>query len=444
LAERFGLARGASLIVAYSGGLDSHVLLHLLAALRAEADFVLRAVHVDHALQPASADWAEHCRRVCAALSVPCQVERLTVVAAPGEGLESAARRARYGALARHLASGEILLTAHHRDDQAETVLLQLLRGAGVHGLRAMPAVSPFGAGWHWRPLLAWRRRALEDYARRHGLEWIEDASNLDTAHARNFLRQRVLPLIETRWPAASDVIARSAEHAAEAAMLLDQLAREDLVRCRQEEGGGAQQSLSVGCLRALEPARQRNLLRFWIRASGLKPPPAAILDEILAQGMRAATRSGSAVVHWPGGEVRRYRDRLSVHVATRPLAAPSPSTAAGLELLWEPPAPLVIPGVGRLRAEPVTGEGLARARLEGRRLRVRFRRGGETCRLGGHRRRLKKLLQEAGIPPWERARLPLVYAGEELVAVGDRWICDGYAALEGEPGWRLVIEPAD
>ncbi len=403
----------------------------------------LRAVHVDHGLQPTSAAWAQHCRRVCAALEIPCHVERLTLAAdaEPGEGLEAAARRARYAVFARHLGPGEILLTAHHRDDQAETVLLQLLRGAGVHGLRGMPADSPFGAGRHWRPLLAWRRRALEDYARRHALEWIEDRSNLDVAYARNFLRHRVLPLIETRWPAAAEVIARAAGHAAEAAALLDRMAAEDLARCRHEGGeeeGGEAGELAVACLRALEPGRQRNLLRFWIRAHGLEVPPAAILDQIMAQCLRAATRSGLARVHWPGGEVRRHRNRLSVH-ASAPIPPPDP----GLELPWEPPSTLEIPGVGRLRVEPMTGAGLARERLAGRRLAVRLRRGGETCRLGGHRRRLKKLLQEAGIPPWERARLPLVYADEELIAVGDRWICDGFAAGAGEPGWRLVFEKA-
>ncbi len=428
LVGRFGLASGACLIVAYSGGLDSHVLLHLLAQLRGSSGWRLRAVHVDHRLQPASAAWAEHCRRVCMALDVACTIERVEVALARAEGLESAARRARYAALARHVGPGEILLTAHHRDDQAETLLLQLLRGAGVHGLRAMPAAAPFGAGRHLRPLLGYRRRALEDYAQRQGLQWIEDASNFDIGLSRNFIRHRVLPLLERRWPNAVPALARAADHAAEAAALLDQLAAEDLSGCASGEQG-----LALSLLNALAEPRRRNLLRYWLRARGLKPPTAVVLEQILAQCARV-TRSGLAIVRWPGGELRRYRDVLTAR-------APEPEPDPWLELTWTPPAPLAIPGVGRLIVETTTGGGISPARVAGRRLRVRLRRGGETCRLRGHRHKLKKLLQEARVPPWERARLPLVYADEELVAIGDRWVCDGFVAEAGEMGWRLVLE---
>lgn len=386
-------------------------------------------MHVNHGLQPDSAAWEEHCRRVCAALDVACAIERIEVVRARAEGLESAARRARYAALARHVGAGEVLLTAHHRDDQAETLLLQLLRGTGVHGLRAMPSAAPFGAGRHLRPLLGYRRRELEVYARRHGLKWIEDTSNLDLALARNFLRHRVLPLLESRWPGAVPALARAADHAAEAAAMLDEIAAADLASCRHAEGEG----LALGRFNALAEPRRRNLLRYWLRERGLKPPPATILEQILAQCART-TRSGLAFVRWPGGELRRYRDVLSAQT-------PQPPPDPRLVLPWAPPAPLAIPGVGRLIVEPVTGRGLSPARIAGKQLAVRLRRGGETCRLRGHRHKLKKLLQDAGVPPWERARLPLVYADGELAAIGDRWVCDGFAAETGERGWRLVLE---
>jgi tRNA(Ile)-lysidine synthase len=389
----------------------------------------LRVVHVDHGLQPASAAWAEHCRAVCEALGVPCLVERIAVRRTRGDSTESAARRIRYAVLAGHVGPREVLLTAHHRDDQAETVLLQLLRGAGPHGLAAMPSVAPFGAGRHARPLLAFRRQALAAYARREGLRWIEDTSNVDLGIARNFIRHRVLPLLEAHRPGAVEALARAAANAAEAAALLDGIAETDLASC---ESGPA---LKVSGLNALPLPRRRNLLRYWIRRRGFRAPPSAILEQVLDQSGRE-TRSGLAAVRWPGGEVRRYRGEITVHV---PEAAPDPR----LDLPWVPPAPLDIPGIGRLRAAAATGEGLSQARLAGKALRVRLRRGGESCRLPGkaHRHKLKKLLQERGLPPWERRRLPLIYAGEELAAVGDLWVCEPYAARPGEPGWRLVLE---
>lgn len=426
-----GLTPGASLIVAYSGGLDSHVLLHALARLRREeGGWTMRAVHVDHGLQPASAAWAEHCRAVCAALGVPCLVERLVVRRARGESTESAARRMRYAALARHLGPGEVLLSAHHRDDQAETVLLQLLRGAGPHGLAAMPSVAFFGAGRHARPLLAFRRRALAAYAQQEGLRWIEDASNVDLGIARNFIRHRVLPLLEAHRPGVVEALARVAANAAEAAALLDGIAETDLALC---ESGPA---LKVARLNALPLPRRRNLLRYWVRRRGFRAPPAAILEQMLDQFGRE-TRSGLAVIRWPGGEVRRCRGEITVH-APEP-APPDPR----LDLPWVPTAPLDIPGIGRLRAVAVSGEGLSQARLANKALRVRLRRGGEACLLPGrvHRHKLKKLLQQRGLSPWERRRLPLVYADEELAAVGDLWVCEPYAARPGEPGWRLVLE---
>ena len=201
LVDRLGLTLATPLRVAYSGGIDSHVLLHALVALRQSATWRISAIHIDHGLQPASADWALHCRRVCSDLKIDCAVERIDVSRVKEDGVEAAARRARYACLGRRLAAGEALLTAHHRDDQAETLMLQLLRGSGIHGLAAMPEVAPFGVGRLARPLLSFTRAALKRYAACHGLEWIEDVSNEDTRLARNFLRRRVFPLLAERWP---------------------------------------------------------------------------------------------------------------------------------------------------------------------------------------------------------------------------------------------------
>ncbi|OGI37123.1 MAG: tRNA lysidine(34) synthetase TilS, partial [Candidatus Muproteobacteria bacterium RBG_16_64_10] len=232
LLERLKLSPATRFQLAYSGGLDSHVLLHALAQLQRTHGLNLGAVHVDHGLQAASRDWAQHCARICAALGIPCIIERVQVPDARADGLEAAARRARYACLARHVGAGDALLTAHHLDDQAETVLLQLLRGAGVHGLAAMPAIAPFSAGVLARPLLGFTRTALAHYARAEKLQWIEDSSNRDLRRARNLVRHQVLPLLQQRWPAAVRQLAQTARHAAEAAALLDDLAGADLGAC--------------------------------------------------------------------------------------------------------------------------------------------------------------------------------------------------------------------
>lgn len=399
--------------------------------LRPVSGYALRALHVHHGLQPAADSWARHCEAVCTALGVPCAVERVRVDGVAADGLEAAARRARYACLARLLLPGEALLTAHHQDDQAETVLLQLLRGAGIPGLAAMPGLAPFAAGFHARPLLGFPRAALERYAREQDLSWIEDPSNRALEIGRNLIRHRVLPLLRERWPSAGRQLAQAARHAAEAAELLDELAEADLAACVAEGD-----SLRILALRRLPPARQRNLLRYWIRARGFRVPSAKQLELLQAQLDREpCTRH--ATIRWRGAELRRYRDTLVLRADT---ALPVMAGA----LTWDGTRPLLLPSLGQqLRLAPAQGRGLSRARLDGALFRVRFRQGGETCRLPerGHHRKLKKLLQEAGVPPWERARLPLLFVNDALAAVGDRWVCEPFAAKPGEPGWVVVLE---
>lgn len=405
--------------------------MHALAGLRAEIGIRLSAIHVDHGLHPASQDWAEHCRRVCSALGVPMVVERVRVASGHDSGLEAAARQARYEALAGCIGPGELLVTAHHQDDQAETLLLQLLRGSGVSGLAAMPEIAPFGQGWHARPLLGFRRTALGDYARRQGLAWIEDTSNLDTRLARNFLRHRVLPMLEERWPAAVECLARSAGHAAEAARLLAEVAADDAARCVTADG-----AIHVPSLLRLAAQRRRNVLRHWIRSAQRVPPATNELTEILAR-VEEAPRTRHAAVSLARGEMRRYRDCLWF------VPAGAQRKAHGA-LAWNPAVPLPLPGADLLlRAVETVGAGLSCARLSGRALEVRFRTGGERLQRAGAgvHQRLKKLLQESGIPPWLRRRVPLVYVDGELAAIGDRWVADAFAARADEAGWVLVID---
>jgi len=415
------------LILGYSGGVDSHVLLHLLVSQRrAWEGRMLMAVYVDHGLQPASARWGQHCAEVCRALAVDFELLRVDARPQPGESPEASARRARYQALATLVGEREALLTAHQRDDQAETLLLQLLRGAGPHGLAAMPLVAHLERGLLWRPLLNVERADILAYAEYHGLQWIEDASNLSRELDRNYLRHDILPLLKARWPAVNATLARSARLCAEAAALLDDLADLDLVQAATERPD----CLVIPGLRALDEKRQRNALRRWFRQLHLPPPNAVHLEHIMRDAS-AASRDRQPLIHWPGCEVRRYRDWL---YAMAPLPPHDPNRIFPLSPeLTE----LSIPDVGQLRLSRVQGQGVRLGALVGNALTVRFRQGGERFRPVGrsHSQELKKLLQEAGIPPWERDRLPLLYVNKSLAAVVGLGVSAEWAARAREEG---------
>jgi tRNA(Ile)-lysidine synthase len=432
LANELAGLRPAGFLIAHSGGLDSTVLLHAAASLRRDLP-PLRAVHIDHGLQAASASWTDHCRRFCDAMMIEFIARQVQVDLRSGEGLEAAARRARYAALAELLRPGECLLTAHHLDDQAETVLLQLLRGCGPHGLAAMAPVDSFAAGTHARPLLALEREDLLDYAVAAGLDWIEDPSNSDTRLRRNYLRHDILPRLRRYWPAVSRTLARSAKHAAAAAELLDERAEEDLADLL----GPGPDMLSVRGLAGLSRARADNVLRRWLRSLSLPLPATAQLERVHTEVLPARV-DAMPLLSWPGGEIRRYRDWL---YAMEPL----PVLDGGLVLRWEDPgSPLALPGGASLSARLVKGGGL---RTDLAPLVVRFRQGGERFRpamRGGHAHSLKGLLQEAGVPPWLRSHLPLLFrddgdAAHEPVAVAGVGIAEGCRAGESGAGWQLT-----
>ena len=434
LFDELRLPPGTHFKLAYSGGLDSHVLLHALAALRSQYSFSLSAIYIDHGVQASAAAWGEHCARHCAELGVAFASERIQVNGVDQHGFEAAARHTRYAALLAALSPGEILLTAHHRNDQAETVLLQLLRGTGVAGLAAMPRRAAFGAGELLRPLLGFTRAALHAYATEHQLHWIEDPSNRELRLRRNFLRAEILPRLATLWPEVDGMLARTARHAAETLELLDETGAQDLSSCRQA-AQYCPDALSIAAVARLSTAHQRNLLSYWLRQQGLRVPGTRTLNEVLAQ-LRHTPRSQHACVRWPDAQIWRYRDLL--------VAVPNqPEPDAQLDVVWNLRTPLELPGIGRLHAEPVRGRGLATARLNSG-LRVRLRRGGESLLLPGrhHHHALKKLLQAEGLSPWLRARLPLLYVDENLAAVADRWVCAPYAAQAGEEGLVIVWEP--
>lgn len=412
--------------VAYSGGPDSSALLHALVRMAGDRPGVrLRALHVDHRLQPLAAEWGEHCRRVCEALGLPLEVRVLDRAPAAGDSIEAWARRERYREFRESLAPGELLFAAHHRDDQAETLLLQLLRGSGPKGLAAMAAAAPLGEGWLLRPLLSLRREDLAAYVRDQDLHVVQDPSNEDLRRPRNFLRRRLLPLVKSRWPACVATLARAAELQSELLSAMDELAQADLAAVSADGG----RTLAVAALEGLSPERRHLVLRAWVAQAGL-PHPARRHVGQMERDLLGPSPGRSGRVGWPGAEVRRYRDSLYV-------MAPLPAPVTGRVYRWEPGQTLDLPQ-GRLRLRPAEGLGIRCDMLESACLTVRFRRGGERCRPAGHphSRPLKKLLQDAGIPPWERPWIPLVYLEEDLAAVVGHWICEPFAAGPGEAGW--------
>ncbi|MFK0311322.1 tRNA lysidine(34) synthetase TilS [Pseudomonas sp. NPDC090233] len=389
--------------IAFSGGLDSTVLLHLLADhARTHATPPLHAIHIHHGLQPAADTWPEHCKAVCERLGIKLTIIRVQI--APGASLEQAARNARYSAFQESLSSGDVLFTGQHRDDQAETLLFRLLRGAGLRGLTAMPVQRPLGQGILARPLLNVSRAQLHNYAQAHGLSWIEDPSNTDTAFARNFLRGEVFPLLQQRWPQASQNLARSAEHLGEALGLLDELAQADLAVA----GEGAPaiwsslDSLDLATLAALSPARQRNALQYWLSLRTRLPDSrhwAGWAD------LRDAAIDAQPVWQLTDGKLARSHGRI--WWLSGDWLQP---VADGLR--WEQPtSPLPLPGNGSVSLQGSTpGD-----------LRIAYRRGGEVLDVPGRGKRdLKRLLNELQVPHFMRGRLPLLYSGERLLAVAN------------------------
>ena len=429
--------------VAYSGGLDSHVLLHALAQLRSQLNNELRAIHIHHGLHPQADYWATHCQQVCGALAIPCEVIRVNVRIAPRESLEANARTARYDAIAQLLVPDDVVLTAQHADDQAETLLLQLLRGAGVAGLAAMPPVSRLEPGWLVRPLLIYTRAQLHAYAQQAHLHWIEDSSNADTRFERNFLRHEIMPLLQQRWPSVSQIFSRAARHQAEADELVQTLAEEDLHSVASNlqgfknlegfenlAGFNNPAQLFLPALARLSPARQRNVLRFWLKKLGLPLPSTVQLQHIFSDILTARV-DRQPLVRWHGGEVRRYRN----HLFAMPNLPPVPEVSH--PLTWTLPQPLRLP-LGELTVNEVQGRGIALP--AGTELQVRFRQGGETFRWREHQRVVKKLLQSAQLPPWYRPFIPFIYLENTLIAIPSIGIADGLVAQNGEKGWEIQL----
>lgn len=416
--------------MALSGGRDSVVLLHALKRLQlfSRATFQLSALHVHHGLSANADAWSDFCTEFCDENAIPLQIVRVDVPRDSGEGLEASARRARHGVFAR--CETDLLALAHHQDDQAETVLLNLLRGAGIAGAAGMLAERSQVQGPSLvRPLLNVPRQFIDAYAVEHGLRWIEDESNADVHFRRNFLRQAIIPQLEEKFPGTKKSLARAAAHFAEGAALLDDLAALDRSAVATPAG-----RIGLAAFNALPAPRARNLLRFEWLASGFRAPDTRWIEEALRQ-LATATSLSETCLTTPDGQLHVYRGEIYI--------APGPVAPPAQPLLWNDDESLLWAG-GRVRFMAEQGAGIRRSLLTEGRVFLKTRQGSE--RLQPHakrpRRDLRKLLQEAAIPPWERLRLPLLWSDEKLVWVGGIGIDAAFSCPPEEPGILPVWEP--
>ncbi len=410
-------------VVAFSGGIDSTVLLHALASAKALCKVPLVAVHVDHGLHADSAAWDTQCRAVAQSLGIEYFSRKAHVSRSDPGGPEAAARDARYAILGGLLQQNDWLISAHHENDQAETLLLNLLRGSGLTGIAGIAPVREFGPGYLVRPMLGISGATIRAYADRHCLSWIDDPSNTDTTFDRNFLRQKILPVLAARWPAVATRLRQSADLAAEASELLAELADIDIA------ASPAADRLDIRALSLLSRARQRNLIRQAVRRVGLPAPPATRLYQAVHE-LIPARSDAQPLVAWDGAEIRRYRDHLYIltplaEVPKDPVTRLSPEHALDLGV-----------GQGSLVLQLADGVGIDRS-VAAQGLEVRYRKGGEEIALPGqpHRHKLKNLLQDRGVVPWMRERIPMLYSAGRLVAVADLWVA---AEFLGEGGYSV------
>lgn len=418
-----GITPQQSLVVAFSGGLDSTVLLALAVRFAKEQGVAVRAVHIKHGLQAVGDAWPAHCAKVAAELGVSCDTIEVQVQLGPRISVEAAARQARYQAFSQAMNEHDILLTGHHLDDQAETLLLALKRGAGLAGLASMPLKRAFGPGQQWRPLLASSRQSLAVFAEQAGLQWVEDPSNSKSDFDRNFLRNRIFPLLLAQWPSFSHTVARSAQLCAEQMTLASEIAASDVAPLMNPHGG-----LQVAGLQALSVARRNNALRYWLQQQAVQTSRVQLAT--LWQEVALARADASPCMVLGQQQLRRYQGVLYV---VEEQVKPQPLTDLVSEQWLDA-------GVGWLRLRWVEQGATLFGELDLTQLQLAFNQPGLRAQPVGRvgSRPLKKLWQEYAIPPWLRPQMPLLIGGEQLIAVPGLFVSAPYSPLASAPGWQL------
>lgn len=419
--------------VAFSGGLDSTVLLHLLVNRRpAWLQGTIRAIHVDHSIHPESVHWAAHCGEVAAGYGVPLVTRKVVPGVLRRANLEASARRERYRLIAEEMAPDDLLVTAHHLNDQSETLLLQLFRGGGIRGTAGMGDYSRHHGFALFRPLLEIDRDALERYARSHQLSWIEDPSNELCEQDRNYLRNQLLPPLRHRWRGLDLTLARASRLQAEASGLLDELAQQDLIQVSDENGS----ALCCSALHRLSAHRQRNLLRFWLRENNYPVPTENQLLQ-LQRSMIHSRADRTPAFQWAGWVIYRYDDLLTVEPQSDETDGQWPDQ-------WDLRAPLKLPGSAGVLLARSCRQGERLVWQTGEVLKISYRHGGEVIKLHGHHQKLKKLMQQWRVPPHQRRRIPLLTVADQIVAVPGHAVADGYRADGMQQGWCLSIGALD
>ncbi len=406
---------GKTLCIAYSGGIDSSALLHAAKTICTVTGHTLKAFHVDHQIHADSRRWAQQCENQCHEMGIEIQIIPAKIEPFRQLGVEAAAREARYQAFANRLSENDVLLTAHHADDQIETMLLQLFRGAGSHGLAACAPFRKLGNALLVRPWLEITRHQIEQYARLHNISWLEDPSNSSLMHDRNYLRHQVMPLLHQRWPGLHQTMVRSALWQSETSDMLDTQARLDALEAVDEAG-----RLIIEKVDSFEQPRQKNLLRGWIRSAGYQVPSAHVIQQVI-HGAILSRYDCEACIRWQQIEIRKFRGRLYLQKV-------QPEHDATLCLEWVLKQPLEIPSLGMTLTPEQLGQfGVNIKGIE--QVTVSFRRGGEVMRPRGRgcQKTLKALFQEQGIEPWERDRIPLLFHQQRLIFVWGYWIGEGY-----------------
>ncbi len=419
--------------IAYSGGLDSHVLLHVLASIQNKIKQKLVAVHINHGISNDADLWVKHCQEISANYAIELKTFSIDLSDKNDKGTEAHAREKRYEALGNLMSCHDLLLTAHHMDDQLETILLQLMRGSGPDGLVGMPQAREFSKGILLRPLLDYSREQIHDYALSESLSWVEDESNKSNKYDRNFLRNTIIPELLTRWPGALKTVQRAAKHQVEARCLINEISRNDLeLICDSDY-----KKLDMSSFNNLSGIRKKNVLRAWIKQNKLETPSARIIEKIIAEVIHANI-DRSPCVKWKGGEIRRYREYLYIMKSLS-------DHDVDISKPWNLEERLELTS-GYLKAISGKGNGIKKDMLSSDTVEVRYRQGGEQIKPPGRKEThdLKKLFQEHGMPPWMRDRIPLIYYENKLIAVADLWLESKYAASESEAAWQINWEWRD
>jgi tRNA(Ile)-lysidine synthase len=418
-----------SMTVALSGGIDSVVLLHLLHQLQKRQKFTLKASHVHHGLSKNADKWVMFCEKLCTKLSVPLDVHRIKLPQKKSLGIEGEARQLRYEKLLQ--SQTNLVVLAHHEDDQAETFLLQLIRGAGVKGLSSMAYFDDTRR--LWRPLLNASRIDIESYAKKHKLKWIEDESNQNIDFDRNFIRSKVFPILKNRFNHIIKVISRSSSHLAEAQHLLDDLAKIDLKS--HLKINNYKHKLNVKPLEKLSNYRAKNVLRYWLEINDQLMPSKDLLDELLRQVLTAKKDADLKIQLSKDFEIRRYKDEIYI-------VQKNQNGQKKYEIIWKGESEIILPNGQKLTFKKVKGRGINLKFLRDQKLKIRNRQGGESFKPDSKRptKKIKQLLQESDLPSWERDFFPMVFLGDELAAVPNFGIDQKYQVSPQMTGLEVYL----